>query len=166
MAGQSVQQTFEKVKEYLLDMFGSKSIIPLEDNGFWLRHGSTVVFVFVLPFSSDEQDRSIVNVWSRVTVGTPLSSELAVFLIKENARFRFGAFRYYEDQESPSNSSVIFEYNLLGEAITKQFLFDAVVAVAGTSDSYDEQIASRFGGKTVQQIAQEELGDDEDEEWE
>jgi len=160
--------TYEKVRGYLRELFGSKGFFPLEENGFWLRHGTTIVHVFVHPFSKEDTKRSLVNIWSRVTVGTPLTGELAMFLIKANAGFRFGAFGYYESDD-PDSSSIIFEYNLLGEGLTKEQLLDGLMAVASTSDYYDTVIVKRFGGKTMAQIMEEATSDEseeKDEEWE
>jgi hypothetical protein len=160
--------TYEKVRGYLQELFGSKGVFPLEDNGFWLRYGTTIVHVFVHPFSKGDTKRSVVNIWSRVTVGTPLTGELAIFLIKANAGFRFGAFSYYESDD-PDSSSVIFEYNLLGESITREELLDGLMAVASTADYYDTIIVKEFGGKTMAQIMEEVAGDEseeKDEEWE
>lgn len=160
--------THQKVREYLREAFGSKGFFPLEDSGFWLRYGTTIVHVFVHPFSKEDRKRSVVNIWSRVTVGTPLTGELAMFLIKANSEFRFGAFGYYESDD-PGSSSIIFEYNLLGEGLTREQLFDGLMAVASTSDHYDTIITSRFGGKTMADILKEVAGEDtgeKDEEWE
>ncbi len=160
--------THEKVREYLRESFGDKGFFPLEDNGFWLRYGTTIVHVFVHPFSQEDQRRSVVNIWSRVTVGTPLTGDLAMFLIKANSGFRFGAFGYYES-EDPSLSSIIFEYNLLGEGLTREQLLDGLMAVAGTSDHYDTIITKQFGGKTMAEIMEEgmdEETEEKDEEWE
>jgi len=160
--------THEKVREYLREVFGDKGFFPLEDNGFWLRHGTTIVHVFVHPFSKEDPKRSVVNIWSRVTVGTPLTGELAMFLIKANSGFRFGAFGYYES-EDPDSSSIIFEYNLLGEGLTREELLDGLMAVASTSDHYDTIIAKQFGGKTMAQLMEETTGEEseeKDEEWE
>ncbi|MEO0140895.1 MAG: hypothetical protein ABIM88_05030 [candidate division WOR-3 bacterium] len=160
--------TYEKVKGYLHDLFGDKGFFPIEDNGFWLRYGTTIVHVFVHPFSKEDPKHSVVNIWSRVTVGTPLTGELAIFLIKANAGFRFGAFGYYEAEQLES-SSIIFEYNLLGEGLTKEQLYDGVMAVASTSDHYDTIITKQFGGKTMAEIIEEITGEEteeRDEEWE
>ncbi|MGB9589644.1 MAG: T3SS (YopN, CesT) and YbjN peptide-binding chaperone 1 [candidate division WOR-3 bacterium] len=157
--------THEKVKRYLHETFGDSGFFPIEDNGFWLWYGTTIVHVFVHPFSREDPKHSVVNIWSRVTVGTPLSGELAIFLIKANAGFRFGAFGYYEGSE-PDSSSVIFEYNLLGEGLTKEQLLDGLMAVASTSDHYDTIITEKFGGKTMAEMLEEAMGEETDEEWE
>lgn len=84
----------------------------------------------------------VVLVFSPTTIGVEADPELGLFLAEANFRLVFGRFAL--DVE---NGVVWFGQNLLGEGFTDEELAFVVRMVATTSDTFDEEITSRFGGE-------------------
>ncbi len=84
----------------------------------------------------------VVLVFSPTTIGIDPDPALGLFLAEANFRLVFGRFAL--DVE---NGVVWFGQNLLGEGFTDEELAFVVRMVATTSDTFDEEITSRFGGE-------------------
>jgi hypothetical protein len=85
----------------------------------------------------------VVLVFSPTSIGVEASPELGLFLAEANFRLVFGRFALDTD-----NGVVWFGQNLLGEGFTDEELAFVVRMVATTSDTFDEEIGSRFGGES------------------
>jgi hypothetical protein len=85
----------------------------------------------------------VVLVFSPTAVGIEVGPELGLFLADANFRLVFGRFALDVD-----NGVVWFGQNLLGEGFTDEELAFVVRMVATTSDGFDEEISSRFGGES------------------
>lgn len=84
----------------------------------------------------------VVLVFSPTTIGVEVGPELGLFLAEANFRLVFGRFAL--DAE---NGVVWFGQNLPGEGFSDEELAFVVRMVATTSDTFDEEIAARFGGE-------------------
>jgi hypothetical protein len=71
---------------------------------------------------------------------------LALQLLEMNALLRFGAFAYV-----PAGDVIIFSHTLLGGAtLDSEELNTTIRDVAIIADEYDDRIAARYGGQTMQ----------------
>ncbi|NDJ54307.1 MAG: YbjN domain-containing protein [Chloroflexi bacterium] len=128
-----------KVQGFLTEAGVTFEVRP--DGSFGLRQGST--FVIVQPLQWNE--RTLVRVFAPVALEcTNLNPGAAMYLAEQNAKLIFGKFSLDTEE-----SSVWYEHALLGDFLDKDELITAVMAVALTTDQYDEQIATITGGKRV-----------------
>jgi hypothetical protein len=111
------------------------------------QKGSTHVEVRVLPVGSQILVRSL----SPVTIGTPMTQDLLQFLLTENANMLFGAFGI-----GPRNE-IVFSHAIMATSLDVHELGSSVSAVVNTADKYDNQIVTRWGGKTIKQVAVNEF---------
>jgi hypothetical protein len=78
---------------------------------------------------------------------------LAMQLLEMNAMLRFGAFGYV-----PAGEVVIFSHTLLGgPTLNTEELTATVRDVAIIADEYDDRIAARYGGQTMQELLEESV---------
>ena len=76
-------------------------------------------------------------------------------LLEMNALLRFGAFAYV-----PAGEVVIFSHTLLGgPTMTAEELTATVRDVAIIADEYDDRIAARYGGQTMEELLEESVID-------
>jgi len=84
-----------------------------------------------------------------VTMEVPLAMQL----LEMNALLRFGAFAYV-----PTGEVIVFSHTLLGGAtLNATELTAAVRDVAIIADEYDDRIAARYGGQTMQELLEESV---------
>ena len=80
---------------------------------------------------------------------------LALQLLEMNALLRFGAFAYV-----PAGDVIIFSHTLLGGAtLDAEELNTTIRDVAIIADEYDDRIAARYGGQTMQELLEESVID-------
>ena len=131
------EETYNKVKGWMKDIFGDFAT-PREDSpSFAVYVGSSYSSTAVMPWGDDD---SIVTTRSWVVTGVEMTQELLYFLLRENDTMRFGAFGLDSDND------VFFEHTIVGSTADKSELKASVMAVVMTSDRYDDQISSRWGG--------------------
>ena len=84
-----------------------------------------------------------------------LEVPLALQLLEMNALLRFGAFAYV-----PAGDVIIFSHTLLGGAtLDAEELNTTIRDVAIIADEYDDRIAARYGGQTMQELLEESVID-------
>ncbi len=130
--------TFEKVGQYMKELFGEMAGVRDDYPAYYLIMGSAVVQVFILPWGDNE---AIINCRAYVVNGAERTQEMLEYLLRENYEMRFGAFGLDKD------GSITFEHNIVGSTCDKHELKASVMAVLGTADQYDDQIIGRWGGK-------------------
>jgi hypothetical protein len=131
------QQTYDKVKGYLREIFGEMAV-PREDAPmFGISLGSAFAQVLVAPWGEDE---AVVVSRAYVVHHVEIDGELAMFLVRANGQMRFGAFGADED-------TVFFQHAILGTTLDKGELRSSVLAVVRTADDYDDRIVAQFGGQ-------------------
>jgi hypothetical protein len=130
---------YEKVNDYMTQLYGESAGADSEDPVFYLSSGSATVQVRVQPW----YEHTVVAVLSWVVTEVEASKELLKYLLNENFQLLFGAFAV-DDQ-----NDILFNQILLGDTIDKEELRTTISAVAETADRYDDEIVKRFGGMTA-----------------
>ncbi len=137
-------QTIEKA------LSKSSAFRKIDDGLYVVKQGSSLVMISVLPWKSD---RAVVRCVAQLVKGVTMEMPLAMQLLEMNALLRFGAFAYVAAGEV-----VIFSHTLLGgSTMTTEELTATVRDVAITADEYDDRIAARYGGQTMQELLEESV---------
>ncbi|HPC84348.1 MAG TPA: YbjN domain-containing protein [Thermoanaerobaculaceae bacterium] len=145
-ATQVQEQVFQKVGQYLKDLYG-EAVQQVEDKPiFLLARGSAAASIGVFGWGQD----AVVTVRAWVVFGPRVSLELCQFLLRENSRLHFGAFGLAGDHD------VCFRYSLVGSTLDREELGAAVQAVLGTADDFDDVIKARFGGQRALDVVRED----------
>ncbi|HVZ73882.1 MAG TPA: YbjN domain-containing protein [Polyangia bacterium] len=128
---------------------GSSPAFKKIDEGlFVVKQGSSIVMINVLPWKAD---RAVVRCVAQLVKGVTMEVPLALQLLEMNALMRFGAFAYV-----PSGDVIIFSHTLLGGAtLDAEELTTTIRDVAIVADEYDDRIAARYGGSTMQDLLEE-----------
>jgi len=128
---------YEKIKPWFREMFGDYYSAAEDRPTFWVLIGSAWASTAVYTWGED--DATIcTRAW--LVTGAELSAELLKYLLNENADMRFGAFGV------DGEGDILFEHTIVGSTCDKEELRASVMAVAFTSDKYDDEIVKRFGG--------------------
>lgn len=139
------KKTFEAVGKYLKDAYGDK-FHPLPDRASYAGvEGSAAIQVLVVPWGDDNATVSVLSCC--VMDLDELAPDLLEFLLRENYKFRFGAFSIDGDGD------ITFEHTIAGSTLDKEELVASVKGVAFTADLYDDKIVQRWGGVTGLQKA-------------
>jgi hypothetical protein len=131
------QAIYEKVKQLVAELFGEMASARDDRPTFGIQFGSAWVQTWVSAWGDDD---ATITTRAWLTTGTELTVDLAKYLLNANDDMRFGAFGIDKDGDT------FFEHTILGSTVAKEELKVSIRAVAGTSDEYDDEIVSRFGG--------------------
>jgi hypothetical protein len=139
-------QTIEKA-------LGKSSAFRKIDDGLYVvKQGSSMVMISVLPW---KPDRAVVRCVAQLVKGVTMEVPLAMQLLEMNALLRFGAFAFV-----PAGDVIVFSHTLLGGAtLNAEELTTTVRDVAIIADEYDDRIAARYGGQTMQELLEESVVD-------
>ncbi len=132
------QAVYEQVKTWMRELFGEMASAREDVPAFALCLGSAWVQISVWPWGKED---ATVCARSWVVRGADIMPELMHFLLQENDKMRFGAFGLDSDND------IFFEHTIVGSSLDKPELKATVLAVLSTSDNYDDQIRSRWGGQ-------------------
>jgi len=128
----------------------SSAFRKIDDGLYVVKQGSSLVMISALAWNSD---RAVVRCVAQLVKGVSMEMPLAMQLLEMNALLRFGAFAYV-----PAGEVVIFSHTLLGGAtMTPEELTATVRDVALIADEYDDRIAARYGGQTMQELLEESV---------
>jgi hypothetical protein len=128
----------------------SSAYRKIDDGLYVVKQGSSMVMISVLDWNPD---RAVVRCVAQLVKGVTMEVPLAMQLLEMNALLRFGAFAYV-----PTGEVVVFCYSLLGGAtLNATELTAAVRDVAIIADEYDDRIAARYGGQTMQELLEESV---------
>jgi hypothetical protein len=141
------QETFEKLKEYLGELFEEPYHDP-ENDHFYVRYGSTVLEISVEPYGSEE---TMVVIMSYCVQDVELDEELMAGLLELNHQMACGHF-------SVVGNDIFFAYSLFGRSLDPRDLLRAITAVATIADDYDDRIVARYGGQTALERIQDTGG--------
>ncbi|MBI5847160.1 MAG: hypothetical protein HZB31_04300 [Nitrospirae bacterium] len=83
---------------------------------------------------------TIINVRSYVVYGTEMTEGLLAFLLHENDKLNLGAFGLDDE------NNIFLEHTILGNTCQKAEFEASLFAILSTSDKYDDEIVSRWGG--------------------
>ena len=126
----------------------SPAFQKVDKNFYVVRQGSAYVYIMVMDWG---EDRSVLRLVAQLVRGVDLSPDLAMKLLRLNARMRFGAFGFVRD-----GACVTFSHTLLGgDALRRDELLAALRDVALVADEYDDLIMAEAGGQTMQQLLEQ-----------
>src|ERR1041384_6128045 len=128
----------------------SSAFRKIDDGLYVVKQGSSLVMISALVWNSD---RAVVRCVAQLVKGVSMEMPLAMQLLEMNALLLFAAFAYV-----PAGEVVIFSHTLLGGAtMTAEELTATVRDVALIADEYDDRIAARYGGQTMQELLEESV---------
>ncbi|RIK47372.1 MAG: hypothetical protein DCC58_00110 [Chloroflexi bacterium] len=131
------QAVYQKIRPWFQELFGTFASFSEERPTCFVLVGSAWTNTTVIPWGDD--DATIcTRAW--LVTGAELSADLLLYLLRENADMRFGAFSIDADDD------ILFEHTIVGSTCDKDELRSSVLAVAQTADAYDDEIVARFGG--------------------
>ena len=128
----------------------SSAYRKIDDGLYVVKQGSSMVMISVLDWNPD---RAVVRCVAQLVKGVNMEVPLAMQLLEMNALLRFGAFAYV-----PTGEVIVFSHTLLGgSTLNATELTAAVRDVAIIADEYDDRIAARYGGQTMQELLEESV---------
>src|ERR1700733_2166709 len=98
----AVRVTVARIEATLAD---SPAFTRIEPRFYVVRQGSAYVYIHVLPW----EERALVRLVAQLARGVEMTPDLAMKLLRLNARLRFGACGYVHQ-----GSCVVFVHTLLG----------------------------------------------------
>ena len=121
------------------------------DEGLYVvKQGSSIVMINVIAWNPD---RAVVRCVAQLVKGVTMEVPLALQLLEMNALLRFGAFAYV-----PAGDVIIFSHTLRGgDTLDGEELVTTIRDVAIIADEYDDRIAARYGGQTMQELLEESV---------
>src|ERR1700733_2924714 len=138
----AVRVTVARIEETLAT---SQAFTRVEPRFYVVRQGTAYVYIHVLPW---EPDRALVRLVAQLARGVEMTPDLAIKLLRINARLRFGAFGYV-----PQGACVIFAHTLLGgETLDAEEITTAVRDLSMLADEYDDFIVEEAGGQRMQDL--------------
>ena len=142
---EAIKRSCSKIEQVLGP---SPAFQRIDKNFFVVRQGSAYVYILVV---EQGDDRALVRFIAQLARGVDMNPDLAMKLLRLNARMRFGAFGFVKDGEC-----VTFSHTLLGGGtLDKEEILATLRDVALVADEYDDQIIEEAGGQTMQQILEE-----------
>jgi hypothetical protein len=138
----AVRVTVARIEETLA---GSPAFTRVEPRFYVVRQGTAYVYIHVLPW---EPDRALVRLVAQLARGVEMTPDLAIKLLRLNARLRFGAFGYV-----PEGSCVVFGHTLLGgETLDADEINTTLRDLSILADEFDDRIVEEAGGKRMQDL--------------
>jgi hypothetical protein len=141
------REVFEKVRVWLGELVGSDNVFEHGELAFVIYRGSAKIFVGV--FTRSDPEDIVINIRLYIVVGPRLDNDLFEYLIRENFNLVYGAFAIDKDND------IVFDQTIPGRGADADELKVAVGAVSWTADKYDDEISSRWGGKTAKMMWEE-----------
>ena len=141
------QETFEKLREYLGELFEDPYHDPESDH-FYVRYGTTVLEISVEPYGSEE---TMIMIMSYCVQDVEIEEELLTGLLELNHQLPCGHF-------SVVGNDIFFAHSLFGRSLDPRDLLRAITAVATVADDYDDRIVARYGGQTALERIQDTGG--------
>jgi hypothetical protein len=138
----AVRITVARIEETLA---GSPAFTRIEPRFYVVRQGSAYVYIQVLPW---EPDRALVRLVAQLARGVDMTPDLAIKLLRFNARLRFGAFGYVAQ-----GSCVVLVHTLLGgDTLDADEITAAVRDLSVLADEFDDRIVEEVGGQRMQDL--------------
>lgn len=117
----------------------------IEPRFYLVRQGSAYVYIHVLPW---EPGRAVVRLVAQLARGVEMTPDLAIKLLRLNARLRFGAFGFVAQ-----GACVVFSHSLLGgDRLDMEELIIVLGDLAMVADDFDDRIVEEAGGERMQDL--------------
>jgi hypothetical protein len=131
------QECYEKIKPWMVELFGSEVRVMDDMPVFEVTIGSTFAFVQVAPWQHD----ATITARAYVASGADIKPELLLYLLRENDTMRFGAFGVDEAGD------IVFQHAIVGSTCDQNELKATVASVVSIADQYDDRIVEEWGGR-------------------
>jgi hypothetical protein len=129
-----------RIEPVLAGMF--PELVRLNDGGYAVDAGSVRVFVSLRLV----EGTVLVRVFSITNLDVPVDGDLPAFLLGLNLSLAVGRFAL-----DTAKRAVWLDHVLTAEQLDEATLARGVATIAGTADRYDDEIKSRFGGRTFRE---------------
>jgi len=121
----------------------------VEDGLYAVKQGSSMIMIKVHPW----KDHAIVRLVAQLVKGVSMECMLAVDLLGLNAVLRFGAFAFV-----PEGQAIILCHTLLDRDLgDREEFLETIRDFAFVADEYDDRIAARYGGQTMEDLMEESV---------
>jgi hypothetical protein len=142
MAMADLNSIKNNLRKMLAAEFGT---VSEDSNGsFFIRNGSTVVFVDVADWELGDQNVGVVEIFAIAAMGLKeVNKDLAVELVTDLSR-RFGTWIFIKRDDGLYN--LAFKADLIGATVDAPELINAVTLVAIVADEEDDKIVRKYGG--------------------
>ena len=122
----------------------------IEDGLYVIKQGSTLVMASVHPW---QQTHAVVRLVAQLVKGVSMEVPLALGLLEINAILRFGAFAYV-----PAGEVILFCHTMADRELSDEDEFmETIRDFAIVADEYDDRIAARYGGQTMEELMEESV---------
>jgi hypothetical protein len=123
----------------------------VEDGFYVIKQGTSRVMIRVHPW----KDQAIIRLAAQLVKGVSMETQLALELLELNAVLRFGAFAYV-----PAGEAIILCHTLVDrELASREEFFETIRDFAFIADEYDDRIAARYGGQTMEDLLEQTVLD-------
>ncbi len=116
--------------------FGDSVLESPDEPAYFVPRGRIGVRVGVQPAGEDD---AVLEVYSWIAQGLPVSPELGLYLAERNATLRFGLLSI------DGEGAIILQHALFREETSEQTLARLVGVMAETADVLDRELLDRFG---------------------
>jgi hypothetical protein len=134
----SQEEVYRQVKSYL-DELVDEHFDDAAHCDFYLKYGSTVLEISILPFQEDD---AVIEILAFCVQSVEPSFELMQELLRLNSEVPLGAFSLVE-------RDIFFSHAFLGRRLVGEQLIASLESVATISDEWDEKLVERYGGETA-----------------
>lgn len=136
------------VREKVQHILTKHGRVELDGDGdFSIQHQSARVFVRVVDWGDDQ---TIISAWTIAVIGATDSPELHEYIAYAADDYIFGHLGLSKQENGTAN--ILFSHRLLGDTLDEDELMHAVIALVTTTNSIDEELAGRFGGRTFHAV--------------
>jgi hypothetical protein len=142
----AVQAASQKIEKML---GGSSAYRKVEDGLYAVKQGSSMIMIKVHTW----KDHALIRLVAQLVKGVSMECMLAVELLQLNAVLRFGAFAFV-----PEGQAIILCHTLLDRDLGDSGEFTETIRdFAFVADEYDDRIAARYGGQTMEDLMEESV---------
>ena len=138
----SVEEVKEKVRRILTDHFGSVRVN--RDGVVFFENESAIGIVEVVDWGDGD---TIVKVQSPLLRDVDLTPEVFRWVAVEGQQKWFAHARVSVDADNPRKGAILWEYDILGNALDPEELMHCVGAVMAVANEIDDDLQKRFGGR-------------------
>ncbi len=144
----AVQAASREIEKLLSD---SPAYRKVEEAFYVIKQGTSRVMIRVHPW----KDHAIIRLAAQLVKGVTMEAPLALELLELNAVLRFGAFAYV-----PAGEAIILCHTLVDRELASPDEFmEAIRDFAFIADEYDDRIAARYGGQTMEDLLEQSVLD-------
>jgi len=142
----AVQAASQKIEKML---GASPAYRKVEDGLYAVKQGSSMIMIKVHTW----KDHALIRLVAQLVKGVSMECMLAVELLQLNAVLRFGAFAFV-----PEGQAIVLCHTLLDRDLgDKEEFTQTIRDFAFVADEYDDRIAARYGGQTMEDLMEESV---------